>query len=260
MKYFDIFKQHNNYVSDKWSHYLYIYDEILMPYIQANKPVNLLEIGVQNGGSLEIWSKYLPAGSMVYGIDINKKCEDLLFGDNIHFFLGDATDKSFLDKALKDLSFDIIVDDGSHINKDITKTFQHLFVEKLNAGGIYIAEDLHTSYWKSYGGALRKRDTCIEFFKNCIDSMNLPYITKINFLYSKYLNMFKSLNPYIKRVVFYDSVCAIEKFANQKTVDNFAIVTGNNALVDDATYKINKSINSNDVLSKLKDIEDLYKR
>ena len=72
--------------------------------------------------------------------------------------------------------------------------------------------------------------------------------------------MFKSLNPYIKRVVFYDSVCAIEKFANQKTVDNFAIVTGNNALVDDATYKINKSINSNDVLSKLKDIEDLYKR
>ena len=43
-------------VSDKWESYLEYYDTLLAP--RRNLPVSLLEIGVQNGGSLETWAAY----------------------------------------------------------------------------------------------------------------------------------------------------------------------------------------------------------
>jgi len=41
-------------VSDKWDSYLPIYDRLFGP--RKDDAIGLLEIGVQNGGSLEIWS------------------------------------------------------------------------------------------------------------------------------------------------------------------------------------------------------------
>ena len=51
-----IYVEHTGKVSDKWSIYLSEYDRILSEY--RHKPLCMLEIGIQNGGSLEIWSKY----------------------------------------------------------------------------------------------------------------------------------------------------------------------------------------------------------
>ncbi|MEI8210365.1 MAG: hypothetical protein WCG16_14235, partial [Methylococcales bacterium] len=51
-----IFANHKGKVSDKWSIYLYEYSRLFETY--RNRPVRLLEIGVQNGGSLEIWGQY----------------------------------------------------------------------------------------------------------------------------------------------------------------------------------------------------------
>jgi hypothetical protein len=42
--------------------------------------------------------------------------------------------------------FDFIIDDGSHRNQDILKSFNFLF-PKLNEGWVYIVEDTQTSYW-----------------------------------------------------------------------------------------------------------------
>jgi len=62
-------------VWDKWSSYLPFYQKLLTPH--QNDPIRLLEIGVQNGGSLEDWSKYLPNAEAIIGCDINPKCGDL---------------------------------------------------------------------------------------------------------------------------------------------------------------------------------------
>ncbi len=50
--------EHNGKVSDKWELYVNEYDRIFSPY--RDRPLNLLEIGIQNGGSLEIWPTYFP--------------------------------------------------------------------------------------------------------------------------------------------------------------------------------------------------------
>jgi len=53
-----LYQAHQGKVSDKWGSYLQSYNDLFASY--SNQPVRILEIGIQNGGSLEIWAKYFP--------------------------------------------------------------------------------------------------------------------------------------------------------------------------------------------------------
>jgi len=162
-KYEKFFENHKGYVSHKWIHYFYIYDKLFSEYLKGNKPLTIMEIGVDRGGSLEIWKKYFPEGSKIYGIDINPKCNELEFSENIFFHLGNASDRAFMEKTFGNIEFDIILDDGSHICSDVIETFKIMF-PRIKNGGLYIVEDLHTSYWKNYGGGYLKKESSIEYF------------------------------------------------------------------------------------------------
>lgn len=150
-KYTKIFENHKGFASDKWSLYLEKYEEIFKPY--RTKRLNLLEIGVQNGGSLEIWAKYFTNAVKIIGCDIDKTCSSLRYNSGkIQIVIGDATDKNTI-YAISDIcqKFNIIIDDGSHNSNDIIKSFVNYFRNVAN-NGIYVVEDLHCSYWKEYGG------------------------------------------------------------------------------------------------------------
>ena len=109
----------------------------------------MLEIGVQNGGSLEVWSKFLPHGSAIIGIDIDPAVGELSFSGNVRAFVADINDMAKVEANIGTEPFDIIIDDGSHTSPDIISAFKHLF-SKLAPGGKYFAKDLHCSYWKSH--------------------------------------------------------------------------------------------------------------
>src|SRR5690349_15612882 len=96
----DVFRRHSGYLSDKWWQYLAIYENELRPLVARGAPLRLLEIGVQNGGSLQIWHQYLPAGSAVTGIDIDPNCAKLTFPEGVRVFTGDAGDANTLDNML----------------------------------------------------------------------------------------------------------------------------------------------------------------
>jgi len=145
-------------VSDKWSSYLDFYDDKLW-YLQDSK-INLLEIGVQNGGSLETWSRYFWKAEKIVGIDVDSKCADLKFDDNrIQVVIGDAKTVELED------TFDIIIDDGSHQAADIIANWQHWW-PKLNDGGVYVVEDFHTMWMPGYGS------NAIQFFAGFIAAVN----------------------------------------------------------------------------------------
>jgi len=57
-----MFMEHEGYVSDKMEHYLPIYEAAFSRFTAREQPIHLLEIGVQNGGSLQVCSKYIPEG------------------------------------------------------------------------------------------------------------------------------------------------------------------------------------------------------
>ncbi|RDI39588.1 methyltransferase family protein [Gluconacetobacter liquefaciens] len=149
----DLFVPFDRNVSDKWEQYLAIYDAELRRFVAAGKPLRLLEIGVQNGGSLQIWSRYLPPGSTITGIDIDPACAHLSLGAGIRILNGDASDSAALERLLGDERFDIIVDDGSHRSDHIIASFEACF-PRLAAGGIYVVEDVHCSYFASFGGGV----------------------------------------------------------------------------------------------------------
>ena len=216
LSFFNVYKNHKNLPSGKWEHYIHVYDRYLSNIIKDGDPVKILEIGVNKGGSLEIWGEYLPKGSVIFGIDINKDCANLKFNnENIKVFIGSASDKNFVDKTFKEDYFDIIIDDGSHMCEDVIQSFE-LFFPKLNKGGLYIVEDTYASYWKKYHGEYNKKTSSIEYFKNIIDSLQFDHIRKFNYKVSQAkIDRLKKLNREIASVSFYDSILIIEKYLHK---------------------------------------------
>ncbi len=214
------YKNQKKFVSHKWEHYLPIYNKLLTPYVKNKKGITLLEIGVQNGGSLETWKDFLPKGSDIYGMDIDEKCTKIPFSDGVTFCLGSASDEKMIEKYFSDKNFDVIVDDGSHVSSDVIKSFELLW-DKLNFGGIYIVEDCHTSYWSAFKGGFRYQNSYIEYFKRLVDAINYRYIMpKEHQNIPEEIKVLEKLNKEIASIYFYDSVIVIEKYLT-KRMDGF---------------------------------------
>ena len=168
---YQLYREHDGKVSDKWTHYLRVYDRLFAPL--RNRSLTILEIGVQNGGSLEIWAKYFPAASVLVGCDINPDCQKLEYDDpRIKLIVGDANADD-IERQISSVAdaYDIIIDDGSHLSSDIVRSFVRYF-PKLKPDGIYVAEDMHCSYWREYLGGLYSPYSSMAFFKRLADIIN----------------------------------------------------------------------------------------
>jgi hypothetical protein len=166
----------NRYKSDKGTEYgskhgfTLIYEKYL--HTLKNGNINILEIGINDGSSLKMWYDYFIKAKII-GLDI----------DNKRHFSNDRVDCIVIDQSKKDqlqqfvdnnkLSFNIIIDDGSHHISDQQITFGFLF-PLLNSGGIYIIEDLHTSlcepgtnvYGRPMENNIDKSNTTLSILKN----------------------------------------------------------------------------------------------
>jgi hypothetical protein len=143
------------------------------------KKINLLEIGVggyenpiSGGESLRMWKSFFPFAK-IYSLDIFDK--SFFQEKRIKIFKGSQVDEVFLEKICDQAGvFDLIIDDGSHINDHVIKSFEFLF-PRLKTGGIYIIEDTQTSYWEEYGGSstdFNRAGTIYHYFKSLIDCLN----------------------------------------------------------------------------------------
>ncbi len=56
-------------------------------------------------------------------------------------------------------------------------TFKEMF-RSVSTPGVYLVEDIHTSYWKNYGGGIRKRNSFIEYSKRLIDNLNAWHLSR----------------------------------------------------------------------------------
>lgn len=212
-----LYENHHGKVSDKWSIYLDEYQRLLHSF--QDKPVCLLEIGVQNGGSLEIWNKYFPNARNIVGCDIDTKCAALSYSNSsIEIVIGDICSDATAQAVLTVCNgpIDIVIDDGSHTSEDIITTFFKIFGH-LSDGGIYLAEDLHCSYWPGFQGGLHHPHSSISFFKRLIDITNFEHweedMTRCNYI-SELIpinSSYEELLSTIHSVEFINSLCIIKK-------------------------------------------------
>jgi len=128
-------------ITFNWHNYTPIY-HFLFNEIR-NEPINIFEVGIYHGYSHYGWRDYFPNGK-IYGGDI--RVETLINEDRISSFYCDQRNPSVLSEMwnndkLKDIMFDIIIDDGDHSFYS-NYTFLVNSIHKLKAGGIFVIEDL----------------------------------------------------------------------------------------------------------------------
>ena len=170
--YKEIFDSQRNFNSDKWEHYFDIYDHLLGKFYESK--VNYLEIGVQNGGSLEIAKKLFASDSLIIGMDIDPNCKHLAGKVANQIIIGSQVDDATLSKVSEFSPFDIIIDDGSHIQSHMIVTFFKLF-PLLSQNGIYIIEDTHTNYSPEHQESFLGIGL-YDYFKGLSERLNIDFI------------------------------------------------------------------------------------
>lgn len=233
----EVFCKHNGNVADAWEQHLQAYEREFAELIASGKPLTLFEIGVENGGSLQVWRDYLPAASNVIGLDANPLCKDLQLGSRIEIFIGDPADPKILQQALGDKMPDIIIDDGSHKPRDVSARFDLLW-PKLASGGLYIIEDACCSYWSSHGGGFRKGGTVIETFKGLADALNAEYIFPDDVHNSAEFSRLMNFHIELQKISFYDSMVVVQKKSRMKREAYKKIIGGTRAPVMDTAHQI----------------------
>ncbi|MBK9538639.1 MAG: class I SAM-dependent methyltransferase [Flavobacteriales bacterium] len=185
----------------KWMHFFDVYDRHFARY--RGKEVVILEIGVFQGGSLQMWKNYFGDKARIYGIDINPRCKELE-EDRIKIFTGSQSDRAFLRKVKSELPpIDILIDDGGHTMRQQIVSFEELY-DAVKPDGVYLCEDLHTSYWLQYGGGDRRPGTFIEYSKRLIDKLNAWHSEERSLQVDGFTRSAASIH-------FYDSIAVIEK-------------------------------------------------
>ena len=165
----DYFTHNDGRLIHKWMHYFAIYDRHFAPY--RRKPITVVEFGVSHGGSLQMWKWYFGKRARIIGVDIDPRCRDLA-EDRVEVVIGDQADRDFL-RSLRERvgAIDVLIEDGGHQMTQQIATFEEMW-PAVRPGGVYLAEDLHTSYWDNYGGGYRRPGTFIEYAKNLVDQVN----------------------------------------------------------------------------------------
>lgn len=190
----------------------------------GDKSLKILEIGIQGGGSIAMWQEYFPNASIT-GIDIDPSCAQ--FAQNgVKVHIGSQEDIGFLKSVEKiDGPFDIVIDDGGHTMKQQITTFRTLF-PLLCEGGVYVIEDIHTSYWREFsGGGIHP--TAIGLIKDLIDEIH--YWAAGHPRASLFLKIKNKLQPFkvkpkniyqssIRSIYIADSICFIHKQTLEKDV------------------------------------------
>ncbi len=185
----------------KWMHYFDVYHRHFQQF--RGRPVTVLEFGVFHGGSLQMWKHYFGPDARIVGVDINPACK-ALEEDQIEVVIGDQEDRTFL-AGLRDSlgTIDIVIDDGGHTMSQQIATFEELF-PAVPFGGVYLIEDLHTSYWEEYGGGYRSPESFVEFAKGLVDQLHGWHSRDERLAVTEYTRQITGMH-------FYDSVLVLDK-------------------------------------------------
>ncbi|MGA6163617.1 class I SAM-dependent methyltransferase [Amycolatopsis magusensis] len=202
--------------SDKWGLHFYSqhYERHFEPY--RDRPLTVLELGIggyqdpaAGGGSLRTWKRFLPR-ALVFGVDIFDKSG--VAEQRIYPIKGDQSDPAFLESLAAEIGpIDIVIDDGSHYCPHVVTAF-HTLYKHVAPGGLYVIEDLQTSYWPGYGGSSENRNdpaTSMGLLKELVDGLNHAEYQLEGYEPSEY-------DLTIAGMHFYHNLAVLEKGRNEE--------------------------------------------
>ena len=166
------------------------FDRIYPQYLEIyrTKKFRMLEIGLDTGAGTQLWQEYFPCADL-FGLEYNTTNSQTDGALQITTIQGDQGNMTFLQtdflKKTNGGHFDIIIDDGGHHYEQQVTSYKVLFDKALNPGGLYLLEDIETSYWKPgtllYNqnltrGGYTEPNTLINKFKLLVDVGKLRWL------------------------------------------------------------------------------------
>ena len=131
--------------------------------------VHVLEIGVYRGGSLELWRDFFGPEAMIYGVDWEDKGLDVE-DEQIEILIADVNKAGSMEMIKTEFPrVDIVIDDCGHDMDQQKRLFMNLYPH-VSPNGIWVTEDVYTSYWGSLYNPTGER-TFIEYTKDLIDEL-----------------------------------------------------------------------------------------
>ncbi|WP_170335330.1 SAM-dependent methyltransferase [Ruegeria arenilitoris] len=125
--------------------YMRFYEALLSGY--RDQKFTMLELGVgipsRRAPSLRTWKEFFPNADIV-GMDIREVSKEFE-ESRVHVEIGDASSPKALRRIFRRWKPSIVLDDASHFWSHQILGFKTLF-PMLPPGGIYICEDVHTSF------------------------------------------------------------------------------------------------------------------
>jgi hypothetical protein len=198
----EYFRANDGRLIHKWMHYFEVYHRHFERF--RGRPVTVLEFGVNQGGSLEMWRDYFGPQARIFGVDIDPRCRQFE-DDNLRIMIGDQADKEFLRQVVAEIGapIDVVIEDGGHRMRQQKMTFRHIYPH-MSDDGCFLTEDTHTSYRRRYGGGFRRRGTFMEFAKNKVDQLNAWHSKTEELQVDEFTRTTDSIH-------FYDSIVVFER-------------------------------------------------
>lgn len=173
---FDVTANKQPVVTDKVTTHKYQFAYGFLLQQLRGRKVKMLEIGLGcgmgygPGASINLWKDYFGPHLELHILEYDATCAAPYRPKVDQLFTGDQSNREVLKKLIADGggSYDFITDDGGHTMNQQIVSWQELW-RALKPGGIYVIEDLQTSYWANYGGKVRGPNTTIERIKDAID-------------------------------------------------------------------------------------------
>lgn len=201
--------------SDKWRTHRYTpHYERHFAHLR-DREIVVLELGIggyqrkrKGGASLRMWKWFFPRAQVV-GVDIRDK--SFVDEDRITTYQGSQTDRGLMRQIVSRFGPPtIVIDDGSHRSPHVRKSFRILF-PMLADGGLYVIEDLQTSYWPLWKGSLDRNhpSTSMAMVKDLLDGLNYE-----EFLDDAYEPTYTDLH--VVAVHCYHNLVIIEKGDNRE--------------------------------------------
>ena len=148
-----------------------------------------------------MWKHYFGDKAQIYGIDIDPRCKKFE-ESQIEIFIGDQENREFLKEIRAKIGpIDILIEDGGHKSGQQIATFEEMF-PAIIPGGLFLIEDLHTSYWSAYDGGYQRKGTFIEYAKNIIDCMHARYSQDPRLTVGYLTNTIKAMHVFDSVIVF----------------------------------------------------------
>lgn len=169
-----ILKEFKSDKSSDWHNYSALYHYMFSHLTEV--PMNIFEVGIYEGGSVRSWKKYFKNGE-IYAGDVEQRC--FVNEERIKSFYCDQDNPASIDSMwnileLKDIMFDIIIDDGKHEFQSNINFLLHS-IHKLKNGGIFIIEDLTIPTYNQFENIVSelKEKLNVEY----IELVKLPNLT-----------------------------------------------------------------------------------